>query len=173
MCRPGAPRERLGRALAPDRLSPQPFPGPCSRSKSQARRTCRSVVRICPTARRSTNRPSSRVCDKKTFPVALTASRSSAFSWSSCSLSRPVAAGRTRKQTTENGTGARRSNYSSASIQSAKSRASRLCSGSRRRLPSAPKCLRTIQSLSARNRRPSWIPVSIRFRTGSGSRPCR
>ena len=41
----------------------------------------------------------------------------------------------------------------------------RMCSASASRKPSAPKCRSTIQSLSARNRRPSWMPVSIRFFT--------
>ena len=40
-----------------------------------------------------------------------------------------------------------------------------MCSASASRRPSAPKCRSTIHSFSARNRRPDWMPVSIRFCT--------
>ena len=75
------------------------------RRMSQAARTSSSVVRALPIARRSTNRPPSRVCERNASPVALTRSRSASFSSSVPSC---------RKQTSENGRGAQTSQPGSA-----------------------------------------------------------
>ena len=60
-----------------------------------------------------------------------------------------------------NGTGAMRSQSASASTHEANSRPSRMCSRSRASMPDRPKARRTIQSFSARKRRPSWGPQSM------------
>src|SRR4029079_4015380 len=96
-----------------------------ARSSAHAPSTWRSVVRRLPTARRIVNRLRSRVCDRNTSPVRFTASisrvlRSSRRSGTSPSSSRPATdAGRYRKQTVENGTGARRSQSGSPPTHSA------------------------------------------------------
>src|SRR5690606_41286987 len=51
-----------------------------SRSSSHARRTCASVVRTLPTARRIAYLPFTRVCERNTSPVALTRASSRSFS---------------------------------------------------------------------------------------------
>ena len=91
------------------------------RSSSHARSTWRASVRRLPTARRIVNRPRSRVCDRNTSPVRLTASMIAALCSSSAGLvaGRRAAPGRERKQTVENGTGASRSQSGSASTQPA------------------------------------------------------
>ncbi len=89
-------------------------------------------------------------------------------------LQQPLVAARrfplARKQTTLNGTGGQCVRTSAlASTHAANSWARRMCSASRARMPSAPKCRSTIHSLSARKRRPSCMPVSIRLRTVAAS----
>ena len=68
--------------------------------------------------------------------------------------------GTNRKQITPRGTGAITSKSSSLRIRSASSRAQRIWSLTRVRMPSDPKDLITNQSFSALNLRPSWIPQS-------------
>ena len=104
-------------------------PDASRRRTSQARRTSSSVVRALPIASRSTKRPPSRVCERKTSPVALT--RSSSASFSSSEPSR-------RKQTSENGRGAQTSQPGSSRTQPSKSAASRTCSRITAWSPSRP-----------------------------------
>ena len=69
------------------------MPTAASRSSAHARSTWRASVRRLPTASRIVNRPSSRVCDRKTSPVRLTASMIAALAASSAG-SVQLAAGR-------------------------------------------------------------------------------
>ena len=83
----------------------------------------------CRTRRRIVNRPPSRACDRNTSPVRFTASMSAALRSSRRRdlglASRPAsAAGRQRRQTAENGTGASRSQSGSASTHAANAAAS-------------------------------------------------
>ena len=73
-----------------------------------------------------------------------------------------------RKQTTLKGAGAIGRRSRDALTHCANNRARRICSARRARRPSAPKWRSTIHSFSARKRRPSWMPVSIRFWTARG-----
>src|SRR5919198_2474605 len=114
-----------------------------SLSSCHARRTCPSVVRMLPTARRSVKMPFSFVCEMKSSPVALTAFISRSLSASRraarASPASPSTPGRARKQTTLSGTGASSSQSADPPTSEAKRRASRQCSRRRAARPSWPK----------------------------------
>ena len=71
----------------------------------------------------------------------------------------------------ENGTGATRSKSACASTHAANCRANCKCRSRCSRMPRAPNDRSTIHSFSARKRRPSWMPVSIRFCASGLRRP--
>ena len=116
----------VGAGLTAGPLSPRPSPRPRGAAPRRARRGA-PCVRGLPIATRIVNRPSSRVCDRNASPERFTASMIAAFAASSAaatvaSRSLPTRrAGRQRRQTVENGTGASSSQSGLASTSAAKS----------------------------------------------------